>query len=94
MVNYKDLGFEKHRYYNNYQAYINDLKDFVRVHIPYLQQAFEQRRTTGIEMPTHTPYQKEREDVYDLSGRKVRSTRPYSNTPTILIRNHQKILKK
>ena len=36
----------------------------------------------------------ENETIYDLSGRKVRSTRPYSNTPTILIRNHQKILKK
>lgn len=93
-INQQVFSFEKHRYYNNYQAYINDLKDFVRVHIPYLQQAFEQRRTTGIEEPTHTLYQKEREDVYDLSGRKVSSTRPYSNTPTILIRNHQKILKK
>ena len=93
-INQQVFSFEKHRYYNNYQAYINDLKDFVRVHIPYLQQVFEQRRTTGIEEPPHTLYQKEREDVYDLSGRKVSSTRPYSNTPTILIRNHQKILKK
>lgn len=93
-INQQVFSFEKHRYYNNYQAYINDLKDFVRVHIPYLQQAFEQRRTTGIHQMENGELKTENEDVYDLSGRKVRSTRPYSNTPTILIRNHQKILKK
>ena len=93
-INKQVFSFEKHRYYNNYQAYINDLKDFVRVHIPYLQQAFEQRRTTGIHQMENGELKTENETVYDLSGRKVRSTRPYSNTPTILIRNHQKILKK
>jgi len=93
-INQQVFSFEKHRYYNNYQAYINDLKDFVRVHIPYLQQAFEQRRTTGIHQMENGELKTENEDVYDLSGRKVRSTRPSSNTPTILIRNHQKILKK
>ena len=93
-INQQVFSFEKHRYYNNYQAYINDLKDFVRVHIPYLQQAFEQRRTTGIHQMENGELKTENEAIYDLSGRKVRSTRPYSNTPTILIRNHQKILKK
>lgn len=93
-INQQVFSFEKHRYYNNYQAYINDLKDFVRVHIPYLQQAFEQRRTTGIHQMENGELKTENETIYDLSGRKVRSTRPYSNTPTILIRNHQKILKK
>lgn len=93
-INQQVFSFEKHRYYNNYQAYINDLKDFVRVHIPYLQQAFEQRRTTGIHQMENGELKTENETVYDLSGRKVRSTRPSSNTPTILIRNHQKILKK
>lgn len=93
-INQQVFSFEKHRYYNNYQAYINDLKDFVRVHIPYLQQAFEQRRTTGIHQMENGELKMENETVYDLSGRKVRSTRSYSNTPTILIRNHQKILKK
>lgn len=93
-INQQVFSFEKHRYYNNYQAYINDLKDFVRVHIPYLQQAFEQRRTTGIHQMENGELKMENETIYDLSGRKVRSTRPYSNTPTILIRNHQKILKK
>lgn len=93
-INQQVFSFEKHRYYNNYQAYINDLKDFVRVHIPYLQQAFEQRRTTGIHQMENGELKMENETVYDLSGRKVRSTRPSSNTPTILIRNHQKILKK
>ena len=93
-INKQVFSFEKHRYYNNYQAYINDLKDFVRVHIPYLQQAFEQRRTTGIHQMENGELKTENETVYDLSGRKVKSTRPYSNTPTILIRNHQKILKK
>lgn len=93
-INQQVFSFEKHRYYNNYQAYINDLKDFVRVHIPYLQQAFEQRRTTGIHQMENGELKMENEAIYDLSGRKVSSTRPYSNTPTILIRNHQKILKK
>lgn len=93
-INQQVFSFEKHRYYNNYQAYINDLKDFVRVHIPYLQQAFEQRRTTGIHQMENGELKTENETIYDLSGRKVSSTRPYSNTPTILIRNHQKILKK
>lgn len=93
-INQQVFSFEKHRYYNNYQAYINDLKDFVRVHIPYLQQAFEQRRTTGIHQMENGELKMENETIYDLSGRKVSSTRPYSNTPTILIRNHQKILKK
>lgn len=93
-INQQVFSFEKHRYYNNYQAYINDLKDFVRVHIPYLQQAFEQRRTTGIKEPTPDPTLKGREEVYDLSGRRVTSTLPHSHTPRILIRNHQKILKK
>ena len=93
-INQQVFSFEKHRYYNNYQAYINDLKDFVRVHIPYLQQAFEQRRTTGIHQMENGELKMENETIYDLSGRKVKSTRPYSNTPTILIRNHQKILKK
>ena len=93
-INQQVFSFEKHRYYNNYQAYINDLKDFVRVHIPYLQQAFEQRRTPGIHQMENGELKMENETIYDLSGRKVRSTRPYSNTPTILIRNHQKILKK
>ena len=93
-INQQVFSFEKHRYYNNYQAYINDLKDFVRVHIPYLQQAFEQRRTTGIHQMENGELKMENETIYVLSGRKVSSTRPYSNTPTILIRNHQKILKK
>lgn len=91
-INKEVFSFEKHRYYNNYQAYVDDLKSFVRVHIPYLQQAFEQRRTTGIKEPT--PSLKGREEVYDLSGRRVTSTLPHSHTPRILIRNHQKILKK
>ena len=93
-INKEVFSFEKHRYYNNYQAYVDDLKNFVRVHIPYLQQAFEQRRTTGIKEPTPDPTLKGREEVYDLSGRRVTSTFPHSHTPRILIRNHQKILKK
>lgn len=93
-INKEVFSFEKHRYYNNYQAYVDDLKSFVRVHIPYLQQAFEQRRTTGIKEPTPRPSLKGREEVYDLSGRRVTSTLQHSHTPRILIRNHQKILKK
>lgn len=93
-INKEVFSFEKHRYYDNYQAYVDDLKNFVRVHIPYLQQAFEQRRTTGIKEPTPVPTLKGREEVYDLSGRRVTTTLPHSHTPRILIRNHQKILKK
>ena len=87
------FSFEKHRYYTNYQSYVDDLKNFVSVHIPYLQQALEQRRTTGIWSLTAAPSPKgEGSDYHDLSGRKVTPTHPH--TPTILIRNHQKILKK
>ena len=93
-INKEVFSFEKHRYYDNYQAYVDDLKNFVRVHIPYLQQAFEQRRTTGIKEPTPSPTLKGREEVYDLSGRRVTTTLPHSHSPRILIRNHQKILKK
>ena len=93
-INKEVFSFEKHRYYDNYQAYVDDLKNFVRVHIPYLQQAFEQRRTTGIKNPTPNPTLKGREEVYDLSGRRVTTTFPHSHSPRILIRNHQKILKK
>ena len=93
-INKEVFSFEKHRYYNNYQAYVDDLKNFVRVHIPYLQQAFEQRRTTGIHQMENGELKMENETIYDLSGRRVTSTLPHSHSPRILIRNHQKILKK
>ena len=78
--------WEKHSYYRNYDSYIADLKNFVNIHIPYLQQAFAERMTTGIRVI--------QEDgntsvLYDLQGRRV----PQSSRKGIYIQNHRKIVK-
>ena len=69
-INGRVFDFEKHVYHNTYDEYVADLKNFVKVHIPYLQQAFEQRRATGIgridaPAPPHSAA------IYDLQGRRV-----------------------
>lgn len=85
-INQEVYSWAKHAYYNNYDSYINDLKGFVNIHIPYLQQAFAQRLTTGIDgvekKSANGPF-------FDLHGRQV-------TTPTrkgIYIHNHQKVIK-
>lgn len=85
-INQEVYSWAKHAYYNNYDSYINDLKGFVNIHIPYLQQAFAQRLTTGID-----GVEKESANgpFFDLHGRQV-------TTPTrkgIYIHNHQKVIK-
>ena len=78
--------WEKHSYYRNYDSYIADLKNFVNIHIPYLQQAFAERMTTGIRViqeDSNTSV------LYDLQGRRV----PQSSRKGIYIQNHRKIVK-
>lgn len=80
-INQEVYSWAKRAYYNNYDSYINDLKGFVNIHIPYLQQAFAQRLTTGI----HPHQADERPDkVFDLNGRP--SLRPQKG---IFIQNHR-----
>lgn len=80
-INQEVYSWAKRAYYNNYDSYINDLKGFVNIHIPYLQQAFAQRLTTGI----HPHQADERPDkVFNLNGRP--SLRPQKG---IFIQNHR-----
>ncbi|MBO4826057.1 MAG: CotH kinase family protein [Prevotella sp.] len=71
--------WEKHSYYPTYDGYITELKNFIRIHIPYLQQAFAQQLSTGIYSPclrgfaipaTGRPGRVE--PLYDLHGRAVK----------------------
>jgi len=83
-INQKVYDWAKHSYYNNYDAYISDLKSFVSIHIPYLQQAFAERVTTGIRLGHGRP---DSDKVYDLNGRP--SLRPHKG---IYIQNHRKVI--
>ena len=88
-INRQVFSFEKHVYHNTYREYIADLKNFVKVHIPYLQQAFEQRCTAGIEqvdIPTTQPSN----DIYDLKGRRVSNHR--SLPKGVYIQNGKKVI--
>ena len=85
-INQEVYSWAKHAYYNNYDSYINDLKGFVNIHIPYLQQAFAQRLTTGID---GVKKESANGPFFDLHGRQL-------TTPTrkgIYIHNHQKVIK-
>jgi hypothetical protein len=85
-INQQVYDWEKHNYYNNYDSYISDLKSFIAIHIPYLQQAFAERMTTGIRViqeDSNTSV------LYDLQGRRV----PQSSRKGIYIQNHRKIVK-
>ncbi len=85
-INQEVYSWAKRAYYNNYDSYINDLKSFVNIHIPYLQQAFAQRRTTGIEGVETEPANRQ---FFDLQGRRV--TTPLRKG--IYINNHHKVIK-
>lgn len=74
-------SWAKNAYYDNYDSYINDLKSFVNIHIPYLQQAFAQKLTTDIR---HLQVDEESDKVYDLQGRP--SLSPHKG---IFIKNHR-----
>ena len=70
-INQQVYGFEKHKYYTNYDSYIADLKNFINVHIPYLQQEFGRRCTaTGIAEAGREDGEVRRR-LYDLMGRRV-----------------------
>ncbi len=69
-INQQVYSFEKHKYHNDYDSYISDLKAFVSTHIPYLQQTFAQKLTaTGITAAKTT--ERNSNTLYDLQGRKV-----------------------
>ena len=75
-INKQVYSWEKHSYYPTYDGYINDLKNFVSIHIPYLQQEFSRRLTTGIQHLDGLDDASCRQDgrapgMYDLNGRRV-----------------------
>ncbi len=83
-INQKVYDWEKHTYHTTYDEYISDLKSFINIHLPYLQQAFAERVTTDVRkiraddnMPSA---------LYDLNGRHI--TSPIKNG--IYIQNHRK----
>lgn len=87
-INQQVYSFEKHKYHNDYDSYISDLKAFVSTHIPYLQQAFAQKLSaTGI-TPAKTT-EKNSSTLYDLQGRKVQQR----HKKGIYIQNRQIITK-
>ena len=83
-INQEVYSWAKRAYYNNYDSYINDLKSFVNIHIPYLQQAFAQRLTTGIEGVETGSANRQ---FFDLLGRPT--LRPHKG---IYIQNHRKVI--
>ena len=92
-INKQVYSWEKHSYYPTYDGYINDLKNFVSIHIPYLQQEFSRRLTTGIQHLDGLDDASCRQDgrapgVYDLNGRRV--TAP--TRKRIYVKNHQLII--
>ncbi|MBE6270716.1 MAG: hypothetical protein E7101_07170 [Prevotella ruminicola] len=83
-INQQVYSFEKHKYHNDYDSYISDLKAFVSTHIPYLQQTFAQKLTaTGITAAKTT--ERNSSTLYDLQGRKVQQP----NKKGIYIQNRQ-----
>lgn len=87
-INQQVYDWEKHKYHNDYDSYISDLKAFVSTHIPYLQEAFAQKLSaTGI-TPAKTT-EKNSSTLYDLQGRKVQQP----NKKGIYIQNRQIITK-
>lgn len=81
-------SWAKNAYYNDYDSYIDDLRNFVNIHIPYLKQAFAERYATGIQdIPQNVPADG---TIYDLSGRRIQQ-------PTqkgIYIQNGRKIIRR
>lgn len=80
----------KKAYYSNYDRYITDLKDFVKIHIPYLQEAFAKRMPTSIDAPEEiVNRQSVNRKYFDLNGRHI----PQPTHQGIYIQNHQKRIK-
>ena len=86
-INQQVYSWEKHTYYNNYDNYIRDLKNFINVHIPYLQEAFASRYATSIKSVTSdTPND---DAIYDINGRRLRQ----APRKGVYIQNHHKTIK-
>ena len=82
--------WEKHSYYVTYDGYINELKSFINIHIPYLKQAFAEKLPTGIGAVLMDNGQWTMDkSIYDLQGRKWSN----SQIKKIYIQNHQKIVR-
>ena len=88
-INQKVYDWEKHSYYNTYDGYINDLKGFVNIHIPYLQQAFAQKLETAGINSAKAIGPRNNGGIYDLQGRRVQKI----NKKGIYIQNRLKIVK-
>lgn len=86
-INKQVYDWEKHSYYTTYDGYINELKSFVNNHIPYLQQAFANRLSSGIY--DIMANQEASDQIYDLQGRRVGK----DNMKGIYIQNHHKIIR-
>ena len=84
-IDQKVYDWEKHSYYPTYDGYVNELKSFINIHIPYLQQAFAERlSSTGIrdvrmDDDATAP-------IYDLHGRRV----TFPTRKGIYIQNNKK----
>ena len=74
--------------YNDYDRYLQDLKNFVNIHIPYLQQAFAERNTAGIN-DIRMDNMMDDKRIFDINGRQVREPAAKG----IYIQNHHKIIK-
>lgn len=86
-INQKVYDWEKHSYYTTYDGYINELKSFVNIHIPYLQDAFAKKLTSGISDITIDRQGSDK--IYDLQGRIVEDV----SRKGIYIQKHRKIIK-
>lgn len=86
-INEPVYDWAKKAYYSNYDRYITDLRDFVKTHIPYLQEAFAKHRATGIRsVTTDTP---DSDAIYDLNGCRLQQ----APRKGITIQNHHKTIK-
>ena len=70
-INEQIYSWAKNAYYNDYDSYISDLRNFINIHIPYLQAAFAERYTTEMEKVESGDRSLESE-MYDLNGRRVK----------------------
>ena len=86
-INQKVYDWAKNAYYSNYDRYITDLRDFVNIHIPYLQEAFARRMPTAV-LPLKGDQNAHpstlNSQTFDLQGRPV--TTPHKG---IYIQNHR-----
>lgn len=85
-INKKVYDWEKHSYYNTYDGYISELKSFVNIHIPYLQDTFAKKLPAGIH--DSSVESQNTGATYDLQGRRIDKV----NRKGVYIQNHRKII--